>query len=157
LHSTVILRALYATSSASMPRLLEFTGHHPYLIAAAILILVLFVGDELLRRLRKYREIAAAQSVLLINKGAAVVDIRTPKQFSEGHVIGAHNIPTTELDGRISELEKYKQQPVIVYCDSGNTSQKAAALLVKHGFKAVHTLKGGIRGWQSEHLPLEHG
>jgi len=140
-----------------MPRLLEFAGHHPYLIAAAVLILVLFVGDELLRRLRKYREVAAAESVLLINKGAAVVDIRPPKEFSEGHVIGAYNIPAAELDGRLSELDKYKQQPVIVYCDSGNTSQKAAGMLVKHGFKAVHTLKGGIRGWQNEHFPLERG
>jgi rhodanese-related sulfurtransferase len=140
-----------------MPRLLEFAGHHPYLIAAAVIIILLFVGDELLRRLRKYQEVAAAQSVLLINKGAVVVDIRPPKQFSEGHVIGAYNIPAAELDGRTSELDKYRQQPVIVYCDSGNTSQKAAAMLVKRGFKDVRTLKGGIRGWQNEHLPLERG
>ena len=140
-----------------MPRLIEFAGHHPYLIAAAILILVLFVGDELLRRLRKYREVTAAESVLLINKGATVVDIRASKEFSEGHVIGAHNIPAAELDGRLSELDKYKQQPVIVYCENGTTSQKAAGMLVKHGFKAVHTLKGGIRGWQNEHFPLERG
>jgi rhodanese-related sulfurtransferase len=140
-----------------MPRLLEFAGHHPYLIAAAVIILLLFVGDELLRRLRKYREVAAAESVLLMNKGAAVVDIRAPKEFSAGHVIGAHNIPAAELDGRLSELDKYKQQPVIVVCESGNTSQKAANMLVKHGFQAVHTLKGGIRGWQNEHFPLERG
>ena len=140
-----------------MPRLLEFAGHHPYLIAAAVIILALFMGDELLRRLRKYREVAAAESVLLMNNGATVVDIRTPKEFSAGHVIGAHNIPAAELGGRLSELDKYKQRPVIVVCESGNTSQKAAGMLVKHGFQSVHSLKGGIRGWQNEHLPLEHG
>ncbi len=140
-----------------MPRVLEFAGHHPYLIAAAVIILALFVGDELLRRLRKYREVTAAESVLLINKGATVVDIRPPKEFSAGHVIGARNIPAAELDGRLSELDKYQQQPVIVYCESGNSSQKAAGMLVKNGFKAVHTLKGGIRGWQNDHLPLERG
>ncbi|MDE2091110.1 MAG: rhodanese-like domain-containing protein [Gammaproteobacteria bacterium] len=138
-----------------MSRLLEFTSHHPYLIAAALVILLLLMGDELLRRLRKYRDVTAAESVLLINKGAAIVDIRQPKEFSAGHVIGAHNIPAAELDGRLSELDKYKQQPVIVCCESGQSSQKVAGLLVKQGFKSVHTLKGGIRGWQNEHFPLE--
>lgn len=140
-----------------MPRLLEFAGHHPYLIAAAVLILLLFVADEVLRRLRKFRELVPAQSVLLINKGAAVVDIRSPKDYSEGHVIGARNIPAAELDARVSELDRYKQQPIIVYCDSGNSSQKAAATLAKHGFASVHSLKGGIRSWRNEQFPLERG
>lgn len=140
-----------------MSRVLEFSGHHPYLIAAAVLIILLFIGDEILRRLRKYRELAPAESVLLINKGAAVLDIRPPKDYSEGHVIGARNIPTAELDARVAELDKFRQQPVIIYCDSGPTSQKAAAILIKHGFQAVHTLKGGIRAWQTEHFPLERG
>ncbi len=138
-----------------MPRLLEFAGHHPYLIAAAALILVLFVADEALRRLRKFREVLPAQGVLLINKGAAVVDIRSPKDYSEGHVIGARNIPAAELDTRIAELDKFKAQPIVIYCDSGNTSQKAAAILAKHGFASVHSLKGGIRSWQNEQFPLE--
>jgi rhodanese-related sulfurtransferase len=140
-----------------MPRLLEFAGHHPYLIAAALLIILLFVGDELLRRLRKFRELTPAEAVLLINKGASVLDIRLPKDFDQGHVIGARNIPSAELDARVAELEKFKQQPMIVYCESGQTSQKAAVILIKHGFQAVHTLKGGIRSWQQEHFPLERG
>ena len=140
-----------------MPRLLEFIHHHPYLIAAAVIIILLFIGDELLRRLRKYRELRPAESVLLINKGAAVLDIRPHTEFSGGHVIGARNIPVAELDTRIAELDKFKEQPVIVCCDSGQTSSKAAATLIKRGFQAVHILKGGIKAWQSEHLPLERG
>jgi len=140
-----------------MPRLLEFAGHHPFLIAAAVIIILLFVVDESLRRLRKYREVAPAQGVLLINQGAAVLDIRTPKEFSEGHVIGAHNIPAADLGARISELDKYKGQPVLIYCDSGNTSQKAASTLAKNGFESVHSLKGGIRSWRNEQFPVERG
>lgn len=140
-----------------MPRLLEFIRHHPYLIAAAVVIILLFIGDELLRRLRKYRELRPAESVLLINKGAAVLDIRPSKDYGGGHVIGARNIPLGELDGRMTELDKFKEQALIVYCDAGQTSQKAANLLVKHGFKSVHTLKGGIKAWQNEHFPLERG
>ena len=140
-----------------MPRLLEFAVHHPYLIAAALLIILLFVADELLRRLRKFRELAPAESVLLINKGAVILDTRPPKEFSAGHVIGARNIPASELDVRVAELDKFKQQPVIVYCGNGQTSQKAAGILIKHGFQGVHTLKGGITAWQHEHFPLERG
>ncbi|MDE2235714.1 MAG: rhodanese-like domain-containing protein [Gammaproteobacteria bacterium] len=140
-----------------MPRLLEFSGHHPFLIAAAVLIILLFLADESLRRLRKYREVAPAQGVLLINKGAAVVDIRTPKEYSEGHVIGARNIPAADLAARISELDKHRGQPVLVYCDSGNSSQKAASTLAKHGFESVHSLKGGIRSWRNEQFPVERG
>lgn len=140
-----------------MPRLLEFTHHHPYLIAAAVIIILLFVGDELLRRMRKYREVGPSEGVLLINKGAAVVDIRAPGDFGKGHLIGARNIPAAELDARVTELDKFKDQPMLICCDAGQTSQKAANVLIKHGFKAVHTMKGGIRAWQNEHLPLEHG
>lgn len=140
-----------------MPRLLEFIRHHPYLIAAAVIIILLFIGDELLRRLRKYRELRPAEGVLLINKGAAVLDIRPSKDFGTGHVIGARNIPAAELDNRVAELDKFKEQPLIVCCDAGQASQKAANLLIKRGFKAVHTLKGGIKAWQSEHFPLERG
>lgn len=140
-----------------MPRLLEFIRHHPYLIAAAAVIILLFIGDELLRRLRKYRELRPAESVLLINKGAAVLDIRPSKEFSGGHVIGARNIPVAELDTRLAELDKFKEQPVIVCCDTGQASQKAAATLIKRGFNTVYTLKGGIKSWQIEHFPLERG
>lgn len=139
-----------------MPRLLEFIHHHPFLIAAAVIVILLFFGDELLRRMRKYREVGPSESVLLINQGAAVVDIRAPGDFDKGHLIGARNIPSTELDVRVTELDKFKDQPTLICCDAGQTGQKAASVLIKHGFKAVHTMKGGIRAWQNEHLPLEH-
>ncbi len=139
-----------------MQRLLEFAQHHPYLIAALLVVILLFIGDELLRRMRKYREIPPTEGVHLINQGAVVVDVRPSKDFGAGHVIGARNIPVSELDGRMTELDKFKEQPLIVCCDVGQTSQKAAGTLIKHGFKAVHTIKGGIKAWQNEHLPLEH-
>ncbi|HET7921380.1 MAG TPA: rhodanese-like domain-containing protein [Gammaproteobacteria bacterium] len=138
-----------------MPRLLEFAGHHPYLVGAAILIVLLFVADTLLRRLRKYREVPPAEAVRLINQGAAVLDLRAAKNFDSGHVIGARNIPGAELDGRLPELDKFREQPLLVYCQSGNTSHAHAAALAKAGFQQVFSLKGGIAAWQSENFPLE--
>ncbi|MGH8372011.1 MAG: rhodanese-like domain-containing protein [Gammaproteobacteria bacterium] len=138
-----------------MPRLLEFAHHHPYLIGAAILIVALFIADTLWRRLRKFRETSPAEAVLLINKGAAVVDIRAAKDFGAGHIIGARNIPAAEFDGRIAELEKFREQPILIYCQSGQTSQGRATALAKAGFQQVHSLKGGLSAWQSDNFPLE--
>ena len=138
-----------------MSRLLEFIHHHPYLIGAAMLIVVLFVVDTLSRGLRKFRESSPAEAVLLINKGAAVIDVRAAKDFSTGHIIGARNIPVAEFDGRVAELEKFREQPVLIYCQSGQSSQRPAAALAKAGFQQVHNLKGGVNAWQAENFPLE--
>lgn len=138
-----------------MPRLLEFIAHHPYLIGAAVLIVLLFVADTLLRRLRKFREISPVEAVRVINQGATVLDVRGAKEFGAGHIIGARNIPAAELDGRMPELDKYREQPLLVYCQNGNQSQTRAASLAKAGFRQVHSLKGGISAWQGDNLPLE--
>lgn len=140
-----------------MPRLLEFARHHPYLILAAAAVILLLIADEVWRRLHGQRELSPAESVRLINQGAAVVDVRAPGDFSGGHVIGARNIPAAELDGRTPELDKYKQQPLLVYCQNGQTSRGSAGLLSKRGFEQVHTLKGGLAAWKQEQFPLERG
>lgn len=137
-----------------MQRLLEFSQHHYYLVGLAALLLVALAVDEALRRLRKYKELGPAQSVLLINKGAAVLDLRAQAEFSAGHIMNARNIPLAELDGRAGELEKFRGQPLLIYCKSGSDAGTAAARLAKKGF-APTVLKGGIAAWQQEHFPLE--
>jgi len=140
-----------------MQRLIEFSQHHPLLIGLAVAALLALAVDEGLRRLRKYREVGPAESVLLINKGAGVLDLRTENEFSAGHIIHARNIPLAELETRAAELEKLRGQPLLVYCKSGNDAAAAAAKLSKRGFEPLAVLKGGISAWQQEHLPLERG
>lgn len=140
-----------------MQRLLEFSLHHYYLVGLAVLALVALAVDEALRRLRKYRELGPAESVLLINKGATVLDLRSEAEFSAGHIIHARNIPLADLDARGADLEKFKGQPLLVYCKSGSDANGAAAKLAKQGFEPLAVLKGGISAWQQEHFPLERG
>lgn len=80
-----------------------------------------------------------------------LVDVRSPAEFSEGHLKGAKNIPLDELQGRVGELSKDKA--VALYCRSGARSGRALSLLLSQGFKAQH-LEGGILAWQREGLPL---
>ena len=140
-----------------MQRLIEFSQHHPLLIGLAVLVLVALAVDEGLRRLRKYREVGPAEGVLLINKGAAVLDLRTEGEFTTGHIIHARNIPLSELEARAAELEKLRGQSLLVYCKSGSDAATAAAKLAKRGFEPLAVLKGGISAWQQEQLPLERG
>ena len=146
---------ILSNSAIPMSRLLEFSHHHPYLIGAAFLIAVLFIADTVARRLRKFRDIAPGEAVLLINKGAKVIDVRAAKDFAEGHIIGARNIPAAEFEGRVAELEKFREQPVVVYCESGHTSLRQAAVLTKNGFQNVSNLKGGLTAWRKESMPVE--
>jgi rhodanese-related sulfurtransferase len=70
-----------------------------------------------------------------IAKGAFIVDVRTPGEFSEGSVQGAVNIPLDEVESRINE---FKGKPfVIVFCRSGNRSGKAKNILENHGIQHV--------------------
>ena len=140
-----------------MQRFLEFFQHHPILMGLAGLVILALAVDEVLRRLRKYQEVAAAEAVLLINKGAAVLDLRAPGEFSSGHIINARNMPLAELDGRVRELEKFKGQPLILCCKDGSDAGSAAARLAKLGFGQLKALKGGISSWQREQFPLERG
>jgi len=140
-----------------MQRLLEFSRNHYILVGLAVLVLLALAVDEALRRMRKYREVGPAEGVLLINKGAAVLDLRSQAEFSAGHIINARNFPIAELEARSQDLEKLRGQILLVYCKSGESAASAATKLAKRGFEGIAVLKGGLGAWQQEQFPLERG
>ena len=81
------------------------------------------------------------------DSSVTLVDVRTPGEFTSGHIAGATNIDfesgTFEAD--IQKLDKAKVYAV--YCRSGNRSGQATALMAKDGFKAVFNLNGGVIDW----------
>lgn len=84
------------------------------------------------------------QAQQLVSKGALLLDVRTPQEYSRGHIDNARNIPVDVLDGRLGELDK--DQPVVVYCQSGKRSARAVSMLKAAGFTQVHDL-GGMSNW----------
>jgi len=92
---------------------------------------------------------------LLINRGkATIVDVRDAKEYAEGHLPDAKNIPLAELDNRLKELDKFKSRSLIVVGKSDARGSAAAAKLGKAGFADVVNLAGGIAAWQKAGLPL---
>ena len=122
-----------------------------------IIAIVLVSGGALLWPLLTQRgKRATPQDVtLLINRSkATIVDVRDAKEFAEGHLLEAKNIPLAELDKRIGELDKFKSKSVVLVCKTGARASSAAAKLAKAGFADVVNLDGGIAAWQKAGLPL---
>lgn len=87
----------------------------------------------------------------LIEKDSFVlIDVRTPEEFSSGHLNNASNINFYDeaFEDIIEELDKRKKY--LIYCRSGNRSRQAMFLMRDFGFEEVYNLAGGIISW-SEH------
>jgi thioredoxin len=84
---------------------------------------------------------------------AVVIDVRTPGEFSNGHLKDALNCDWngSEFDSQVSTIDKSK--PVFVYCLSGARSAAAAEKMRAGGFKKVYELDGGILKWRRSNLP----
>jgi len=100
-------------------------------------------------------EISPAQAKLEIQKGAMLLDVREPDEYSVGHISGAVLIPLGELGLRLQELPK--DRLIIVQCRSGSRSAQGRDLLLKKGFTNVTSLSGGILAWQAAGYPIEAG
>ncbi|MCB1137730.1 MAG: rhodanese-like domain-containing protein [Leptospiraceae bacterium] len=72
----------------------------------------------------------------MIEKGAMVVDVRSPMEYNMGHYPGAVNIPITELQKRVDELGS-KDKSIVVYCASGSRSETARNFLKSLGYNQV--------------------
>jgi phage shock protein E len=81
-----------------------------------------------------------------------LIDVRTPEEFATGHISGAINIAVEELASRLAEVPN--DQPIIVYCRSGNRSAAAARILIDAGYPVVYDL-GGIQTWVAQGFPIE--
>jgi rhodanese-related sulfurtransferase len=76
-----------------------------------------------------------------------LLDVRTRREFDEGHIKGATLIPIQELKERWTELPKDAGTPILVYCTVGVRSLRAHRMLKKGGYQNVFNMKGGINAW----------
>jgi thioredoxin len=85
--------------------------------------------------------------------GAPLIDVRTPGEFSQGHLKNAINYDISEsgFESQIASLDKLK--PVLVYCLTGSRSTYAVRYMQSIGFKEVYELNGGMMKWRAANLP----
>ncbi|HSG89835.1 MAG TPA: rhodanese-like domain-containing protein [Pseudomonadales bacterium] len=138
-----------------MAQAIEFVGNHLLLVGGFVMLLVLFIANEMRRG---GRSISPQQLVHMVNReNAVVLDVRDRKEFQAGHIVDSVNIPFSALGDRLSELERYRQQPIVVACKMGQHSGAAGMQLRKAGFENVQRLAGGIAEWRNASLPVVKG
>lgn len=112
--------------------------------------LILLVGCASSSNVTDIKEISAAdlKAEMKINPQLIILDVRKPNELTgeHGQIDGVINIPVEDLEERIDELNKYKNNHIAVICRSGNRSKKATALLTNNGFNATNVI-GGIKAY----------
>lgn len=103
-----------------------------------------------------YTEVSAAEARQLITeKRPLILDVRTPREYSSGHIPGAVLIPVQQLADRMNEITQHRHRDVFIYCRSGNRSTVAAEILQRAGFRSVWNLRHGILEWQAAGYPID--
>jgi len=91
-----------------------------------------------------------------IDRGTApvIVDVRSKKEFDDGHVPGAVHLPFMQAGSKWRTIAEAREMPVVVYCGHGPRAFLAAALLKRRGFTKILYLAGHMKRWREMKLPL---
>lgn len=88
---------------------------------------------------------------------APLLDVRTPDEYSKGHLPKAQNIDWNGADFSTQTAKLDKSKPVLLYCLSGGRSASAVSKMKADGFTEIYELSGGIMKWRAAKLPEEKG
>jgi len=91
----------------------------------------------------------------IVKKNAVILDVRTPEEFEEAHVVGAINIDYKDENFRdeVQKLDKGKKY--FIYCRSGKRSANSRKIMNELGIKKVYDLNGGIIAWKKNEYPVQ--
>ncbi|MEG0580398.1 MAG: rhodanese-like domain-containing protein [Niameybacter sp.] len=115
-----------------------------YFLIGVIVALVVYAVVQALRLKKAVTNLTQEQFIEGYRK-AQLIDVREPKEFDAGHILGSRNIPSSQLRQRFKEIRPDK--PVYLYCQSGARSSRAAMFLKKKGYTELNQLQGGFKSW----------
>jgi len=117
-------------------------GINEWLLIACIVILIAtrFIPVKGITNITTYEAKA-----MFTEKNLQFIDVRTPGEFTRNHQRPFRNIPLYELTQRLTELDK--QKDIVVICQSGIRSSKAARVMKRKGFTQIYNVKGGMSAW----------
>jgi len=138
-----------------MQEYIDFASKNAALCLAWVGILGFLIYSLVTSTLSKVKAVNNNQAVVLMNKeDAVIVDTRSGEEYRKSHILNSVNVTVADITAnKLTLIEKYKNSPIIVMCDTGMSSNKAANQLVKLGFTTVHTLSGGMVSWKDANLP----
>lgn len=135
-----------------MALFLEFLTQQWILVAALAVAVGLLFNHE---SRKSGQSLSPQQAISLVNGEQGVfLDLRDSGDFGRGHIVDALNIPATKLDTRVTELENFRDTPLILVCKMGQHSGAVGKKLNAQGFSRVYRMSGGMTEWTNLQLPL---
>lgn len=118
-----------------------------YTIAIILGLIIVYVLVNTLRLKKAVTNLDQDQFIQGYRK-AQLIDVREVKEFEAGHILGARNIPSTQLRQRYKEVRP--DLPVYLYCQNAGRSARTALFLKKKGYDKVYQLQGGFKTWSGK-------
>jgi rhodanese-related sulfurtransferase len=130
----------------------EFLAEQWMLVGALVVAVGLLVQHE---SRKSGQSLSPQQAINLVNAEDGIfVDLREGSEYGKGHIASAVNIPAPKIDSRLSELDKYKEKPVVLVCKMGQHSGAVGKKLGQAGYSRVYRMSGGMMEWGQQQLPL---
>ena len=90
---------------------------------------------------------------LLEKQEIQLIDVRETGEYKAEHIPNSQIVPLSDFS--LEKLPLNNNKPIVLYCQSGNRSQKAAQKLIESGFADFSQLQGGITAWKTSGYPTE--
>jgi len=101
-----------------------------------------------------FKRISITQAKQLLAEQAVIADIRDEQSFAHGHIAGSFHLTNTSMSQFMREHDF--EQPVVVVCYHGNSSQGAAQYLAQQGYEQVYSMDGGFESWRQQEPFVTH-
>jgi rhodanese-related sulfurtransferase len=102
--------------------------------------------------------VSVEEAKALYDKGVVFIDVRNPRLYAGGHIVGAHHLDLKNgfTEDAVADLVS-RDQPVVIYCSGVKCSRsyRASARAVSWGFTKVHYFRGGIVDWKDAGYPVQ--
>jgi rhodanese-related sulfurtransferase len=118
-------------------------------------------ASDILNAVQRHAEnspdvISPAETTELVRQGAVLLDVRTVKEYEDGHIEEARNIPLGLIvEGFVEGLPEDRSQTIVTICGVGKRSLSALLLLKAQGYERVKSSRGGMQAWMAEKQPLK--
>jgi len=135
-----------------MALFLEFVSQQWILFAALTVVLMMLFFHE---SKKSGPSLTPQQAISLVNSENGVfLDLRESADYNAGHIVDALHIPASKLAGRMAELEKHREDPIVLVCKMGQSAGAAGKQLRADGYEKVYRMSGGMMEWSNLQLPV---
>jgi len=135
-----------------MALFLEFLAQQWVLVGALLVTIIMLIMHE---SRRAGPSVTPQQAINLINSQEGIfLDLRDGGDYKKGHIVDSVHIPAAKLPERMAELDKHRDQPIVLVCKMGQQSAAAGKQLRGAGYEKVYKMSGGMMEWGNLQLPV---